>query len=212
MTTAERDVNSADEIIIERSDLDEVVHAVEQHSEVLFSWDYERSRAALVKLYEKAKTSQWNVTTDLDWDTEVDNEKLAVEFVGSMNRFAMLDGEDDSPVASWGPTEWSAFAHEMQKWTLSQFLHGEQGALICTGLITTTVPWIDAKYYAATQVMDEARHVATWRRRWAAATRSIHSSAGFLTTSSRTATGTSPISACRSWSRGWHLRRSGSCT
>jgi hypothetical protein len=85
MSIAERDVNSPDEIIIEHSNLDEVVHAVEQNSEVLFSWDYERSRAALVKLYEKAKTSQWNVTTDLDWDTEVDTEKLAVDFVASMD-------------------------------------------------------------------------------------------------------------------------------
>jgi hypothetical protein len=52
----------------------------------------------------------------------------------------------------------------MQTSVLSQFLHGEQGALICTGLITATVPWIDAKYYAATQVMDEARHVEVFGR------------------------------------------------
>ena len=36
---------------------------------------------------------------------------------------------------------------------------GEQGALLCTAKIVETVPWIDAKYYAATQVVDEARHV-----------------------------------------------------
>ena len=52
----------------------------------------------------------------------------------------------------------------MQTAVLSQFLHGEQGALVCTGLITATVPWIDAKYYAATQVMDEARHVEVFAR------------------------------------------------
>ena len=52
----------------------------------------------------------------------------------------------------------------MQAALLSQFLHGEQGALACTGLITATVPWIDAKYYAATQVMDEARHVEVFAR------------------------------------------------
>ena len=53
----------------------------------------------------------------------------------------------------------SQFGIESQNWTLSQFMHGEQGALICTAQIVETVPWIDAKYYAATQVMDEARHV-----------------------------------------------------
>ena len=47
---------------------------------------------------------------------------------------------------------------------MSQFLHGEQGALICTAKIVETVPWIDAKYYASTQVMDEARHVEVFSR------------------------------------------------
>ncbi len=45
-----------------------------------------------------------------------------------------------------------------------QFMHGEQGALICTAKIVETVPWIDAKYYAATQVMDEARHVEVFAK------------------------------------------------
>jgi len=50
----------------------------------------------------------------------------------------------------------------MVAWQFSQFLHGEQGALICTAKIVQTVPDIDSKYYAATQVMDEARHVETY--------------------------------------------------
>ena len=53
---------------------------------------------------------------------------------------------------------------EMQNWTLSQFMHGEQGALLCTAKIVETVPWIDAKYYASTQVMDEARHVEVFAK------------------------------------------------
>jgi hypothetical protein len=36
--------------------------------------------------------------------------------------------------------------------------------LLCTARIVETVPWIDAKYYAATQVMDEARHVEVFAR------------------------------------------------
>ena len=43
-------------------------------------------------------------------------------------------------------------------------MHGEQGALLCTAKIVETVPWIDAKYYAATQVMDEARHVEVFAK------------------------------------------------
>ncbi len=165
MTTTERNVNDIDAIVgANRTVLDEVIHAVDQHSEVLFTWDYERSRVPLGKLYEKAKTSQWNASTDLPWDLEVDNEKMASEFGGSNARFAMLADLEGSPLAKWGDREWMKFAIEQQTWLLSQFLHGEQGALACTGLITATVPWIDAKYYAATQVMDEARHVEVFAR------------------------------------------------
>jgi hypothetical protein len=144
--------------------LESIIHDIDLHTDVLFTWDYERSRTALVKLYEKAKTSQWNATTDLPWDTEVDWDKLAAEAATQNQRFFILRGTEGSPLSHWGETEWHALSIEMQTAVLSQFLHGEQGALVCTGLITATVPWIDAKYYAATQVMDEARHVEVFGR------------------------------------------------
>jgi hypothetical protein len=164
VTTTDPRITNADDIVIERSDLDEVLHTIRQESDVLFTWNYQRSRPALVKLYEKAKKSQWNATTDLPWDTVVDNEKLAADFTATIARFDVMHDDPDAPTAHWGAKEWQEFATETQAWTLSQFLHGEQGALICTGLITATVPWIDAKYYAATQVMDEARHVEVFGR------------------------------------------------
>ena len=69
-----------------------------------------------------------------------------------------------TPFESWTEDQWIQMGIESQNWTLSQFLHGEQGALICTAQIVETVPWIDAKYYAATQVMDEARHVEVFAK------------------------------------------------
>ncbi|HEY2813727.1 MAG TPA: ferritin-like domain-containing protein [Acidimicrobiales bacterium] len=149
---------------LDTKDLDAIQHVIDQHSEVLFTWDYERSRPALVKLYEKAKTSQWNASTQLDWSTDVDLGQLASESAAANSRFNVLRDDPESPVRSWGDKEWSQFAVEMQTFLLSQFLHGEQGALICTGLITATAPWYDAKLYAATQVMDEARHVEVFGR------------------------------------------------
>src|SRR4051794_41204584 len=104
---------------ITNSDVDEVVHTVRAEADALFTWDYERSRPALVKLYEKAKTSQWNATVDLPWDLEVDNEKLASEFGGANARFAMLADLQDSPLAGWGEREWGQFAIEQQTWMLS---------------------------------------------------------------------------------------------
>ncbi|MEY2754791.1 MAG: hypothetical protein RJB65_1149, partial [Actinomycetota bacterium] len=69
-----------------------------------------------------------------------------------------------SSLEKWGDEEWLRHSIESQNWSLSQFMHGEQGALICTAKIVETVPWIDAKYYASTQVMDEARHVEVFAR------------------------------------------------
>ncbi|HZT65395.1 MAG TPA: AarF/UbiB family protein, partial [Acidimicrobiales bacterium] len=46
--------------------------AVPRVGEVRFSWDYTRSQRDLTKLYEKAKRSQWNTATDIDWSIDVD--------------------------------------------------------------------------------------------------------------------------------------------
>jgi hypothetical protein len=175
-----------DEELIGRSGLDDVdailaitntdatstAHDVGAEVEAHFTWDYDRSRPALGKLYEKAKGAQWNAVTDLPWETDVDQERVVRANAAANGGILQLDssglppGADLSgtPFATWGEDEWIAFGIESQNWTLSQFLHGEQGALLCTARIVETVPWIDAKYYAATQVMDEARHVEVFSR------------------------------------------------
>jgi hypothetical protein len=143
----------------------ETIHDVEAHFDTVFTWDYERSRPALSKLYEKAKTSQWNATTDLDWSIDVDPEQVSRELGGGgTQRFQELAQADDSPVKNFSDKDWDRVGVELQNSLLSQFMHGEQGALLCTARIVETVPWIDAKYYAATQVMDEARHVEVFAR------------------------------------------------
>src|SRR3954465_2722595 len=151
---------------ITNSDVDEVVHTVRAEADALFTWDYERSRPALVKLYEKAKTSQWNAETDLDWSIEVDQ---AAVVLANQEQMAQAPFGADLDLKgtcfeSWTEDNWIQLGIESQNWSLSQFMHGEQGALICTAQIVETVPWIDAKYYAATQVMDEARHVEVFAK------------------------------------------------
>ncbi len=147
------------------TDTIDTIHAVRAEFDTAFTWDYEQSRAGLVKLYEKAKTSQWNATADLDWTVDVDPEKVGQELGGGGTlRFQALAEAEDSPVRHFGDAEWRTVSIELQKSLLSQFMHGEQGALLCTARIVETVPWIDAKYYAATQVMDEARHVEVFAR------------------------------------------------
>jgi len=129
-----------------------------------FTWDYDKgARAKLDRLYEKAKTSQWNGQTDLPWDIQVDQE--AVVAANAAANVGLNDVDwSGTELAKWGDVEWLRFGVESQNWTLSQFMHGEQGALICTARIVETVPWIDAKYYASTQVVDEARHVEVFSK------------------------------------------------
>jgi hypothetical protein len=161
------DVNDLEAILsVSNSDVDALVHTVEDNADAIFTWDYEKgARPALNKLYEKAKKNQWNGETDLPWETEVDQE--AVVMANSLANGGVFTQEMDmsgTPFAKWGDKEWIELGCESQNWTLSQFMHGEQGALICTAKIVETVPWIDAKYYAATQVMDEARHVEVFAK------------------------------------------------
>ena len=37
-----------------------------------FTWHYDPEPPGLEKLYEKAKRSQWNAASDIDWSIEVD--------------------------------------------------------------------------------------------------------------------------------------------
>ncbi len=160
------DPNDIEAILaITNTDADEIAHIVADESDAIFTWDYTKAaRPKLDKLYEKAKTSQWNGTTDLPWDADVDPEKIAAEL--------HAEHADDPPIIDfagtgaekWGDKEWIEFNRLSADWTLAQFMHGEQGALVATGKIVETVPWYDAKLYAATQVMDEARHVEVFAR------------------------------------------------
>ncbi len=160
------DVNDLEAILaVTNTDVDAVAHSVGASLDSVFTWDYERSRLPLVKLYEKAKTSQWNASTDLDWSIDVDQEAVVLANAGQDGGFFSSDVDlSGTPFATWTDKEWIQMGIESQNWTLSQFLHGEQGALLCTARIVETVPWIDAKYYAATQTMDEARHVEVFAR------------------------------------------------
>jgi hypothetical protein len=160
------DINDLEAILsVSNTDINETIHHVESHYDTVFTWDYEKgARPKLNRLYEKAKTSQWNGETDLPWDTEVDQAAVVVANAFASGGFTQGIDLDGTPFAKWTEKEWIQFGIENQNWTLSQFMHGEQGALICTARIVENVPWIDAKYYAATQVMDEARHVEVFAK------------------------------------------------
>ena len=122
-----------------------------------YVWNYGSVKEGLRDLYEKAKAEQWNSTTLLAWDTDVDPEGEI--FPAPVN-----------PLAGYAPFEaldaqgQRHFRHAQISNQLSQFLHGEQGAMLVASQLVGGVPWMDAKYYASTQTMDEARHVEVFSR------------------------------------------------
>jgi P-aminobenzoate N-oxygenase AurF len=124
----------------------------------LLNWDYAHDDERLRRLYEKAKRSQWNVTSDIDWSVDVDPTHVDQDQVEHLIRTPR------SPFAGMDEAALGELAWEQAAWTISQFLHGEQGALMATAKIVDSVPDNDAKLYAATQVMDEARHVEVYDR------------------------------------------------
>ena len=116
-----------------------------------------RRRGELEKLYSRAKKSQWNASVDIDWSIDVD--PLAT---GGMAGYVPVAATD--AFARFTDAERGEAARQFNAWLTSQFLHGEQGALLATSKLVTQVPWVEAKYYGATQVMDEARHVEVYAR------------------------------------------------
>ena len=117
-----------------------------------WKFEYESSSDELDNLYEMAKKDQWNVSVDIDWDQglrdDTDVFKRTETGVAQTDFFKKLSK----------PTQSDLLAN-LAGFMLSQFLHGEQGALLCCGQLVDSVPTIEGKLYAATQVMDEARHV-----------------------------------------------------
>ncbi|HVX19295.1 MAG TPA: ferritin-like domain-containing protein [Acidimicrobiales bacterium] len=164
------DINDLEAILsVTNTDVDATLHSVADNADAIFTWDYEKgARPALNKLYEKAKKNQWNGETDLPWETEVDQEAVVLANAAAQGAMTGLGGSTldlaGTPFEKWDDKQWIELGIQSQNWTLSQFMHGEQGALVCTAKIVETVPWIDAKYYAATQVMDEARHVEVFAK------------------------------------------------
>lgn len=137
--------------------LDEELELILTSFDSNYAWNYGSVKEGLRDLYEKAKREQWNGTEQLAWDTDVDPER------GILPDFA-------NPLIGYGPfeklndAEKRRLRHGQVALQLSQFLHGEQGALIVASQLVGAVPWIDAKYYASTQTMDEARHVEVFGR------------------------------------------------
>ena len=128
----------------DRSTVATAITLIEDHAPTIYAWSYERERDQLVRLYDKANASQWNSVTELDWSTDVDPEELVAVDSPVMTLVRAAARVPGSPIAGWGDKEFTQIAIEFLKASLSQFMHGEQGAMLTAAKIVETVPWIDA--------------------------------------------------------------------
>src|SRR6202012_102844 len=132
--------------------------SVPQNFDVNFNWDYDDGRAAMMGLYAKGKEMQWDAATRIDWTQELDEdnpEQMPEESLPIHTAGCYLKMSDK---------EKATVRRHFQGWQISQFMQGEQGALICAAKIVTQVPDVDSKFYASTQTIDEARHVESYKR------------------------------------------------
>ncbi|MGH8432200.1 MAG: ferritin-like domain-containing protein [Solimonas sp.] len=124
----------------------------------LFDFDYEAGRDQLLRLYDKGTRKQWIGSERIDWSTEIDPDNPT--------------GIPDENIPIYGTRWWDKMSDaekgqvrlHLEAWRFSQFMHGEQGALMCAAKIVQIVPDLDSKFYAATQTIDEARHVEVYSR------------------------------------------------
>src|SRR6185437_3713631 len=146
-------------LVLQQGKQGETTHMPASHA-AAFTWQYRQDQPEMAKLYAAAKTSQWDPDKVLDWKTSVD--------FHDPDRSLM---EDSLLPLSELPAHQALDKHKQAEhraalvaWMLSQFLHGEQGALYAACQVTESVGWFDGKLYGATQVMDEGRHVEVFNR------------------------------------------------
>ncbi len=125
-----------------------------------FDWTYPSDQPEMAELYRRAKAGQWDGDS-LPWHIDVDPMNPERELLP--RDFISFDGMEEAGI-KLTETEERKLAHSLATWLLSQFLHGEQGALFAAAQVTEAVQFFDGKLYGATQVMDEGRHVEVFNR------------------------------------------------
>jgi hypothetical protein len=123
-----------------------------------FSWEYDDGRQRLLDLYQRGKDKQWDAAKRIEWDLPVNPNNI----METPDEFVPIYGSRQWEILN--EKERENLGHHLGSWLFSQFLHGEQGAMTVAARIVESVPDMDSKFYAATQTMDEARHVELYSR------------------------------------------------
>ncbi|MBL4866800.1 MAG: diiron oxygenase [Pseudomonadales bacterium] len=138
-------------------DVDHIYQIFETPLTGSYNWDYNSADTRIRKLYELGKQYNWNVETDLDWSTKFPKDQYPTD--PAFNPFI-----DYPPYQKLSEAEKIRFEWHQLGSSLSQFLHGEQGALLVASQLVCCAPSYDAKLFAASQTFDEARHVEVFNK------------------------------------------------
>jgi hypothetical protein len=122
-----------------------------------YNWNYTIQDDRIKRLYELGKQLNWNAEMDIDWDRPWPEEDFK-------EAAALMNLADYPPYMALSDEQKEEFWLHQNAWSLSQFLHGEQGALLVASQLTTCAPTFNAKLYAASQTFDEARHVEVFNK------------------------------------------------
>ena len=123
-----------------------------------YNWDYKVQDNRIKKLYELGKELEWNVEKDVDWSIPYP------EFSDEGFKFMDDQWKNHKDYAKLSYEDRCQFIKDSQDWTISQLMHGEQGALLVASQLTSCAPTFNAKLYAASQTFDEARHVEAFNK------------------------------------------------
>ncbi|MET0388845.1 MAG: ferritin-like domain-containing protein [Polyangiales bacterium] len=123
-----------------------------------YSWNYHEADRKLRKLYRLGKERNWNADFDIDWKQPLKRNETPI-LATAENPY-----EDWAPFVALSEQERNRFGWHSMVWTTSQFLHGEQGALLVASQLVSCAPTSDGKLYASSQTFDEARHVEVFSR------------------------------------------------
>ena len=123
-----------------------------------YNWDYKVQDNRIKKLYELGKELEWNVEKDVDWSIPYP------EFSDDGFKFMDDQWKNHKDYAKLSYEDRCQFIKDSQDWTISQLMHGEQGALLVASQLTSCAPTFNAKLYAASQTFDEARHVEAFNK------------------------------------------------
>ena len=126
-----------------------------------FDFSYGGEKPEMYELYRRAIQNQWDGDKALDWSTNVDPLNPEVEILP--DSFCPFEAFNSLGI-KLSRQEKIKFKYSIVTWMMSQFLHGEQGALFAAAQVTESISWLDGKLYGSTQVMDEGRHVEVFLR------------------------------------------------